>query len=42
MRFPAGACIHYQKAVENKLSLRFTTPRFRAFLDETCRSGCPN
>lgn len=38
MRFQAGACIHYQKAVENELSLRFTTPAFRKFLDENCES----
>ncbi len=38
MRFQAGACIHYQKAVENELSLRFTTPGFRKFLDESCKS----
>jgi len=38
LRFQAGACIHYQKAVENKLSLRFTTPGFRGFLDENCKS----
>jgi hypothetical protein len=38
VRFQAGACIHYQKAVENKLSLRFTTPGFRQYLDESWRS----
>ncbi len=36
-RFQTGACIHYQKAVENKLSLRFTTAGFRAYLDEACK-----
>jgi hypothetical protein len=38
MRFQAGACIRHQKAVENELSLRFTTPGFRRYLDETCKS----
>lgn len=38
LRFQSGACIHYQKAIENKLSLRFTTPGFRRYLDETCKS----
>lgn len=38
LRFQSGACIHYQKAIENKLSLRFTTPGFRRYLGETCKS----
>lgn len=38
LRFQSGACTHYQTAVENKLSLRFTTPGFRRYLDETCGS----
>lgn len=41
MRFQAGACIHYQLAVKNELSLRFTTPGFRRHLDETCKSESP-
>jgi hypothetical protein len=39
LRFQSGACIHFQAAVENKLSLRFTTPGFRRYLGETCKSG---
>lgn len=35
-RFQSGACIHYQAAVANKLSLRFTTTGFRQYLDATC------
>lgn len=37
LRFQSGACIHYRKAVANELSLRFTSPAFRQFLDENCR-----
>jgi hypothetical protein len=39
LRFQSGACVHYRTAVENKLSLRFTTPGFRRYLEETCKSN---
>lgn len=38
LRFQSGACIHYQAAIANELSLRFTTPGFRRYLGETCKS----
>jgi hypothetical protein len=38
MRFQAGACRHYRTAVKNEFPLRFTTPGFREFLDENCKS----
>jgi hypothetical protein len=41
LRFQSGACIHYQMAVANKLSLRFTTPGYRRYLNETCKSKPP-
>jgi len=39
LRFQAGACIHYRAAVENDIELRFTTPGFRKYLEETCKAA---
>ncbi|MGB5103383.1 MAG: hypothetical protein WBO04_08690 [Steroidobacteraceae bacterium] len=38
LRFQAGACIHYQTAIANKLSLRFTTPGSRRYLGDGCKA----
>lgn len=38
LRFQAGACIHYQTAVANKLSLRFTTPGSRRYPGDGCKA----
>ena len=35
-RFLYGACDHYLRAIQNGLSLRFTTTEFRKYLEVSC------
>jgi hypothetical protein len=42
LRFQSGACMHYQKAVANRIPLRFSTHGFQRYLDENCSSKASN